>query len=798
MDDVIRQLGRYELLRRIAVGGMGEIFLARMRGAAGFEKRVIIKTILPHLAEEPEFVSKFLDEGRIVVQLTHGNIVPVFDMGEEEGEYFIAMEYISGRDLREVIKRLLLEDQAMPIDLCVYVIIEVCKGLGYAHRKLDEQGLELQLVHRDVSPSNILVSHEGEVKVIDFGIARATGRRSQTVSGRIQGKFNYMSPEQASGLDVDERSDMFSTGIVLYEMLTGIRPFQGDSDLKTLDLVRRCEVDPPSLFRPEIPSELDDILTRALCQNLDDRYLSIDAMQADLQQYLYTAGQPVGVKDFIGFLHALFPEGVERNDLRVPSSSSPKNIDDALDHELERMLAGHIDPLTATADSGRAPLISHHTATFAGDVPLLAPVMSQAAPRIHPEPTPTHASEPPKLIKSASRTQTDEVDEADVASTPLEEEAQEHTPALPPIDAPMTPPSSPTAPGFKRGIAAVALLILVAGGAGMIGTRMWDRNGLGNLRIESTPEGALIFVDGARVLDRTPTTLKLPVGRHQVQLRKDGFLHTDKISVEIERNVNHTLTPLALRADYAARRFTLTSTPQGARVELKGSKTQQGVTPMLFELERGQFANITVTAPNCTPKSLPVTHKNTKDTIHATLTCTAPLTPAASIKPTVPKPSIRPGIDQKRPPRQSPFMVMATPASARIVVKSLAGTLQGTGQLKGHFSTRGTIVVSVSAEGHEPQQRRISAASFRSPLRIALTPTQQGCLTFRTGHPQLNTYTLDGKDLGARTSLKNYKLSPGPHTLKVENTTADKRETFPLNIKPGAVCTRKFVWPIPE
>ena len=792
MDDVIRQLGRYELLRRIAVGGMGEIFLARMRGAAGFEKQVIIKTILPHLAEEPEFVSKFLDEGRIVVQLTHGNIVPVFDMGEENGEYFIAMEYISGRDLREVIKRLAHEGKTMPVDLCVYVIIEACKGLGYAHRKLDEQGQELQLVHRDVSPSNILISHEGEVKVIDFGIARATGRRAQTVSGRIQGKFNYMSPEQASGLHVDERSDLFSTAVVLYEMLTGVRPFQGDTDLKTLDLVRRCEVDPASLFRPEIPQELDDILGRALCHSLEDRYRSIDAMQADLQHYLYTAGQPVGVKDFIEFLRELFPEGVERKDLRVPGSSGPsgpKNLDDALDLELERMLAGDIDPLTATADSNILPTPDHHTATLAGDVPLLAPVFSQQPARVTP--TPTHLEPPETSIEDAQDT-----DDVDTPDEPSEE-------AVVPAPAPAQLPDAPGAPGLKRGVAAIALLVLIAGGAGMVGTRMWDKNGVGSLRVESQPEGALIFVDGARMPERTPATLKLAVGRHQVQLRKDGFAHTDKMSVSVERNVLGTLSPrpLALQAQRTSRRFTLTSAPAGASVQIKGSIAQQGVTPMLFELERGQFANITLSAPNCTSKSVPVTDDTDKEALHIDLACTTPASVATPVAATVtPKPTLtqRPAANTKRPPRAAPFVVTVTPDSAQIAVKSATGTQRGTGKLKGYVPTRGTIEVQASAPGYEPQTRRLSAASLPPALRLTLSKAQQGCLTFRTGHPQLNTYILDGKNLGARTSLKNHKLSPGPHTLTIENTTAGKRETFSLNIAAGDVCTRKFVWPIPK
>src|SRR5690554_2784135 len=202
MTDIVRTLGRYELHRRIAAGGMGEIFVAKSRGAGGFEKTVIIKTILPHLADEQEFVTKFLDEGRIVVNLTHGNIVPVFDMGEEKGEYFIAMEYVAGRDLRDILRHLNVSGRVLPVEYSLYILIELSKGLGYAHRKTDEQGVPLGIVHRDVSPSNVLLSREGEVKLIDFGIARATGKSSVTVSGRIQGKCCDRSREQASGTNV--------------------------------------------------------------------------------------------------------------------------------------------------------------------------------------------------------------------------------------------------------------------------------------------------------------------------------------------------------------------------------------------------------------------------------------------------------------------------------------------------------------------------------------------------------------------------------------------------------------------
>ncbi|MFW5968414.1 MAG: serine/threonine protein kinase, partial [Persicimonas sp.] len=369
MAEESRQLGRYELVKRIATGGMGVIYLAKSRGAAGFEKTVIIKKILDHLAEEEEFVTKFCDEGRIVVNLTHGNIVPVFDMGEEDGEFFIAMEYVPGRDLRAILRRIDERDAALPIHLAVHIASEVCKGLDYAHRKTDDSGEPLNIVHRDVSPSNILISREGEVKIIDFGIARAASRAAKTVSGRIQGKVCYMSPEQAQAEDLDHRSDIFSTGVVLYEMLTGTRPFQGESDLQSLDLVRQCEFVSPRKLNPKVPAELEAIVERALERDPDDRYDSIDQMHVELLEWLYSGKSAVTGQQLADFVHELFPDGFERRELREAREASsrestlddrPKNLDEALEAELERLAQkdNHqpVDPLSPTAPDGGRPI----------------------------------------------------------------------------------------------------------------------------------------------------------------------------------------------------------------------------------------------------------------------------------------------------------------------------------------------------------------------------------------------------------------------------------------------------------
>lgn len=279
--------GRYFLQKKIATGGMGELYLAKATGAAGFEKRLVIKKILPHLAKNESFVKRFIDEAKIVVQLNHGNIVSVIDMGVVDGEYFIAMEHVDGRDLRDLLKFCAIKDKQVPWEVALHVLAEVLKGLAYAHNKVDEQGRSLQIIHRDVSPSNILISREGEVKLSDFGIAKATEKSAESTSGMLQGKFLYMSPEQAAGGAIDQRSDLFSVGTIAYEMLTGERPFNAQNDLEILSKVRTLEVQPPSSKRAELASEIDGFVLRALAKDPAKRFQSAEEFQHALTRFLY-------------------------------------------------------------------------------------------------------------------------------------------------------------------------------------------------------------------------------------------------------------------------------------------------------------------------------------------------------------------------------------------------------------------------------------------------------------------------------------------------------------------------------
>jgi serine/threonine protein kinase len=309
--------GKYYLLERINVGGMAEVFRAKAYGVEGFERLVAVKRILPNIAEDKEFISMFIDEAKIAVQLNHANIAQIFDLGMVEQAYYIALEHIHGRDLRNIFDRCRNNGAPMPIAQACFVVMKVCEGLDYAHNKRDQSGRELNLVHRDVSPQNILVSFEGEVKLIDFGIAKAAGKGSKTQAGILKGKFGYMSPEQVRGLPIDRRSDIFACGICLYELLTGERLFVGESDFSTLEKVRNVEILPPSTYNRKIPDELERIVLKALAKDDEDRYQNAIDLHDELQAFVYTAGEFYSRKDLAAWMKRGFAREIEEETAKL-------------------------------------------------------------------------------------------------------------------------------------------------------------------------------------------------------------------------------------------------------------------------------------------------------------------------------------------------------------------------------------------------------------------------------------------------------------------------------------------------
>jgi serine/threonine protein kinase len=278
--------GKYILLERINVGGMAEIFLARSRGVHGFKRILAIKKILPSMAEDKEFIAMFIDEARIAAELAHTGIIQIYELGRFEEDYYIAMEFVHGKDLRYIQDSMFRAKKPMPIPIAVFVAIKICEALDYAHTKKDPMGHPLGIIHRDVSPQNVIVSYEGEVKICDFGIAKAANRSQKTQAGILKGKFGYMSPEQVRGLPLDGRSDIFTVGTLLYEMLTLQRLFVGESDFSTLEKVRNAEVMPPSRINPDIPKELEDITLKVLSKDADDRYQTAGEFGETLQAFM--------------------------------------------------------------------------------------------------------------------------------------------------------------------------------------------------------------------------------------------------------------------------------------------------------------------------------------------------------------------------------------------------------------------------------------------------------------------------------------------------------------------------------
>lgn len=779
MPEETQQLGRYELIKRIAVGGMGVIYLAKSRGAGGFEKTVIIKKILEHLADEPEFITKFLDEGRTVVHLTHGNIVPVFDMGSQGGEYFIAMEYLPGRDLRDVLKRLRDSGELMPMSLAVFIAIEACKGLDYAHRCTGEDGQPLGIVHRDVSPSNILISRDGEVKIIDFGIARATGRVAKTMTGRIQGKVCYMSPEQATGKSVDSRSDIFSMGVVLYEMLTGVRVFQGDSDLQSLDYVRQCEVAPPSSINPEIPPELDAIVLRALVADRQARYQSIEKLHVALLEWLYGRGRAVTGQQLAEFAGELFPEGFERSELRRardPSSLGSSeveparlNLDDALNAEFAKL--GALDTLE-----------QHSQRTASAQIDPLSLTADKTG-----EQTPAPTADP----------QRDALDDApEIADESDEQESGDAPSASHLLVDPAPAPNGER--GFKRWM---FVALLVGSVVGVAGLYFFLLNDQGTVEIRTEPPGASIRVDGVKVSGATtPHTLELQAGEHIIDLRKDGFVEQN-LSLKVgagERLVldgdTIVLRPL-VAGPGGVRQAWITATPDDATITIdNGARVERGQAKIKVAPDAQVL--VSVSHPGCETRNEVVTYERASRALPVELECDAPDAGQApadaasrAARPDAPGQGGANTVVDKS--TSSPERTGATFTTLRFLSEPPGAKFKLDGEpVEGavRLKVGRDLRLEAALAGYKPAQKtlRVSRA-MGGTYRVKLEKAPAGCVLIRPRAGQQVEVVIDGDSVG-RTAGARFDVPAGAH--KVELVWGDKsRSVYDITVSPGDACT---------
>lgn len=480
--------GKYEIIRPLASGGMGEVLLARQLGAPGFERLVVVKKVLSHLSHDPEFVQRFLDEMRLAAMLNHGNIVQVYEAGECGGEYYMAMEYVDGLNLKEVLATLRAKAQRMPEQLALYILGEVAKALDYAHTKTNEQGLSLGIVHRDVSPANLLLSWDGQVKLTDFGVAKAAARLAESLPGTLHGKVYYMSPEQVCGLEVDARSDIFSLGTVAYELLAGERPFDGETDVAVIEAVRRCT--PPSLAQvaPWVPASLRAIVARAMARERSDRYSTMHEFHQAISAYMLEAHTIVSARTLADFLSQL---------RETPQQSETRSLDKVAQellpssHPSERQLSqtrtASIEPIAKPVPSQRHSWVKALVAVIllivgglvvliTSQTPEDASTFTEITPAIV-EPMPIRGPEPlvlsPPVIEVGRESESQNVRRSPAAVVEERRQAE---------------------PTPRRGV-----------------------------RIKTIPEGAEVWA-GEKLLGSTPLDVPLPkAGSLQVELRADGY-----------------------------------------------------------------------------------------------------------------------------------------------------------------------------------------------------------------------------------------------------------------------------------
>ena len=318
-----RQVGRYGVVRHLASGGMAELYIARQESVGGFEKPVVLKILQPRYAQNPRVVSMFLDEARLAAKLNHPAIVHVYDVAEDEGLKYIAMEYIHGETIADIVTRGLGADKYLPLEHAIHIVRQAAAGLAYAHERRDPDGRVTRIVHRDVSPTNILVSYEGQTKIVDFGIARAQDELREE-AGILPGKASYMSPEQVRGTGIDHRADIFALGIILYELTLCQRLFRGPAEAVMKRIVND-RIRPPTAIKRDYPPALELIVMRALEKRPQDRYQSADQMRGDLEEFLDDSGLRTGTRRMALYMNDLFAPDAGPD--AAPAKPEPDDLD---------------------------------------------------------------------------------------------------------------------------------------------------------------------------------------------------------------------------------------------------------------------------------------------------------------------------------------------------------------------------------------------------------------------------------------------------------------------------------------
>lgn len=585
-------LRKFEILEMIAKGGMAEVYRAQTAGPEGFAKELCVKKILPHLTEDDKFVKMFINEAKLAASLNFANIVSVHDLCVSANrEYFIVMEYVNGKDLSDIIRAAQMANQKIPAEVICYIGREVCRGLTYAHSKRNSSGEPLNIIHRDVSPQNILCSFMGEVKITDFGIAKASINANQTAVGILKGKYGYMSPEQAHGKELDQRSDIFNLGIVLYELLVRERCFAGSSDYSTLNLMREAVVTPPTRIDGDIPKDLEKIVLKALSRKPQDRYQTAEEFENALSDFDHQSHS----SKLATFVHELFSNNQGQQGDRTtgvlnlssvvvpaPEKPSPKETAKPASN-VEEPAKEAPEEKKETSDKPSPPQIPE---SAENEIPTSRPEKKKERKpaRLKPHPKEGKAKKKPKKV----------TDKKPVGRKNLK---------------PGWTDLNEVSSGRRatRLIQASVLLVLASAagfGIGLVQSRgssydlafrmieaeaiSLDQKTFDSTRpilIETVPSGAKVTIDDKELDQATPALIEnLKVGtKHRLELTLDAHKGERRDFVVSEED----LTRLTYTLEPAKPNVSIETVPPGAQVRINGAKV--GITPLQLLKAKGQY-----------------------------------------------------------------------------------------------------------------------------------------------------------------------------------------------------------------
>lgn len=714
---------------------MGELWLARSQGVAGWEKLVVLKTILPHLSDQPEFVERFLDEANIATTLSHGNIVPVFELGHDKDTYFLAMEYVDGWDLRTLLRRVAAKNDAFPEGVALYIASEVCRGLDYAHNRRDEQNRPRNIVHRDISPANLLLSRDGEVRIVDFGIASARSRLNQTLTGELRGKFAYMSPEQASGEVVDPRSDLFSLGVVLYEMLAGTRPFDGDSDLEVLGRVQRADYRPLRELRPDLDEATYQIVEKALAHTAEARFQNAAEMQVALLNILYQETGPVSARQLADFCLRYDRPRYSTGTMRGQS------FDDLLH---EQLLEANAAPENATPSfvtpSGNGMRDPQR--------PRIVPVLGAGTtPSSHGDGKSVHT----QTITFRSRAQLRR----------------------------------------RRILISIGvvlfLIVLVSVLAFRLGTR--SASDAPVVRIHTEPNGALIYFNGVSYGRSTLVARPAP-GEWLVRAELEGHTPVEEaILYDGKEDLDLRLTLRALPApdeSLTTQQVSVESIPAGHRFRIDEGPWQPPGSSVEVPIE--QPLQIEFELPD--GSSQRVEHRFQAGETRFVRHVNADSLPAPSGIDDTPATVNPPNTTSSSTTR---VRVQGLPPNARLYIN---GERQSnTSQLRIQGSR--SVTVRAEAPGFQSKELRVDPSTAPSELRIKLDPLPQGTLTVRfIGSVLIGEVLVDGRSYGVNTKAPRtqLRLPAGNYTVVVRNPELNLSHEESIQVRADEDTVLRIDW----